>query len=96
MRLIALPILSSISIALRASCVQSDEEYFKLSSITELPMRVAARSELHAKVSRQDRVVLHEFAGECGRFAPGIRQWRRELKYRGLFGLPIPIENSDG
>src|SRR5687768_9698638 len=31
-----------------------------LSSITELPMRVAARSELHAKVIRQDRVVLHE------------------------------------
>jgi hypothetical protein len=29
MRLIALPILSSISIALLASCVQSDEEYFK-------------------------------------------------------------------
>ena len=29
MRLIALPILSSISIALLASCVQSNEEYFK-------------------------------------------------------------------
>ena len=29
MRLIALPILSSISTAFLASCVQSDEEYFK-------------------------------------------------------------------
>src|SRR3954451_25121801 len=31
-----------------------------LSSIAELPMRVAAHGELHAKVIRQDRVVLHE------------------------------------
>src|SRR4051794_13544721 len=31
-----------------------------LSSETNLPMRVAACGELHAKVVRQDRVILHE------------------------------------
>jgi hypothetical protein len=49
--------------------IQLTDEKRRLSSETELPMRVAARSELHAKVIRQDRVVLHEL-GKWGLIGP--------------------------
>jgi hypothetical protein len=40
--------------------IQVTDEKRRLSSETDLPMRVATRGELHAKVIRQDVVVLHE------------------------------------
>ena len=71
--------------------IQLTDEKRRLSSETELPMRVAARGEVHVKVMRQDSVILDEL-GEGRPIGPPETNLYLSLERHGRrYRIRVPI-----